>query len=143
MTLQIQLQEQIPDEYLKEFLAGRLIPLDKDPGSPSPAIRPIGIGEVLRRISAKAVTRFLKVDVQLAAGSLQTCSGTESGIEAAVHAMKVIWEEDECEATLLIDAKDAFNTLNRKVTLHNIREICPFYTAFCQIVPKAHQICSL
>jgi hypothetical protein len=74
---------------LKEFLAGRLIPLDKDPGSTVPAIRPIGIGEVLRRITAKAVTRLLKSDIQMAAGSLQTCSGTESGIEAAIHAMKM------------------------------------------------------
>lgn len=30
--------EQIPSEYLTDFLAGRLIPLDKDPGSPTPEI---------------------------------------------------------------------------------------------------------
>ena len=80
--------EQLPSEYLTEFLAGRLIPLDKDPGSENPEIRPIGIGEVLRRIASKTVTRFLKNDIQLSAGALQTCSGTESGIEAAIHAMK-------------------------------------------------------
>ena len=100
--------EDIPSSYLKEFLAGRLIPLDKEPGSIVPAIRPIGIGEVIRRVVAKAVTRILKVDIQMAAGSLQTCSGTESGIEAAIHGMKAIFEDEDCEAVLLINAKNAF-----------------------------------
>ena len=122
--------EQLPSEYLTEFLAGRLIPLDKDPGSESPEIRPIGIGEVLRRIAAKAVTRFLKNEIQMAAGTLQTCSGTESGIEAAIHAMKLQYDEDDCEAVLLIDAKNAFNSLNRKVALHTIRERCPAFYSF-------------
>ena len=122
--------EQIPSQYLTEFLAGRLIPLDKDPGSESPEIRPIGIGEVLRRIASNAVTRFLKNDIQLAAGALQTCSGTESGIEAAIHAMKAHYEEEECEAVLLIDAKNAFNSLNRQVALHSIRERCPAFHCF-------------
>ncbi len=129
--------EEIPSKYLTEFLAGRLIPLDKDPGSLIPDIRPIGIGEVLRRISAKAVTKILRSDIQIAAGSLQTCSGTESGIEAAVHAMKTVFDEDECEAVLLIDAKNAFNTLNRKVALNNIRELCPAFHAFLNNCYKA------
>ena len=44
----------------------------------------------------------------MAAGSLQTCSGTESGIEAAIHGMKAIFEDEDCEAVLLINAKNAF-----------------------------------
>ena len=122
--------EQLPSEYLTEFLAGRLIPLDKDPGSENPEIRPIGIGEVLRRIASKTVTRFLKNDIQLSAGALQTCSGTEFGIEAAIHAMKEHYDQEECEAVLLIDAKNAFNSLNRQVALHTIRERCPAFHSF-------------
>ena len=109
-----------------------LILLDKEPGSIVPAIRPIGIGEVIRRVVAKAVTRILKVDIQMAAGSLQTCSGTESGIEAAIHGMKAIFEDEDCEAVLLIDAKNAFNCINRKVALNNIRELCPPFHRFLQ-----------
>ena len=122
--------EQLPPEYLTEFLAGRLIPLDKDPGSPSPEIRPIGIGEVMRRIASKTVTRFLKNDIQFAAGALQTCSGTESGIEAAIHAMKLQYENEECESVLLIDARNAFNSLNRQVALHTVRDRCPSFHCF-------------
>ena len=40
---------------LKAFTSCRLIPLDKNPG-----IRPIGVGEVLRRVVGKTVSSFLK-----------------------------------------------------------------------------------
>jgi len=52
-------RDEIKPHLLQEFLAGRLIPLEKNPSG----IRPIGVGEVLRRIVAKAVTRFLKQDI--------------------------------------------------------------------------------
>ena len=44
---------------LKELLASRLIPLDKNPG-----VRPIGIGEILRRIIGKCVTWSIKEDIE-------------------------------------------------------------------------------
>ena len=44
----------------------RLIPLDKKPG-----LRPIGVGEVLRKIVSKAVTMLFKNDITHAAGALQ------------------------------------------------------------------------
>jgi hypothetical protein len=72
---------------LSAFVACRLIPLDKDPG-----IRPIGIGEVPRRIIAKAILRVVRDDVKEAVGPLQTCAGFETGCEAAVHALNQIWD---------------------------------------------------
>ena len=47
------------------FVACRLIPLNKNPG-----VRPIGIGEVPRRIIAKAILKVVANDVQSAAGHL-------------------------------------------------------------------------
>ena len=119
-------RDEVKPQLLTEFLAGRLIPLKKNPQG----IRPIGVGEVLRRITAKAVTRFLKQDIQVAAGTLQTCSGIQAGIEAAVHAMKSIFDEEGTEATLLIDATNAFNSMNRVVALHNIKVLCPTFHRF-------------
>ena len=52
----------------------RLIPLDKDPG-----LRPIGIGEVLRRIIGKIVVYILKSELQEDAGELQMCVGGAGG----------------------------------------------------------------
>ena len=59
------------------------------------------------------------------AGSLQLCAGQKSGCEAAAHAMREIYQEEETDAVLLIDASNAFNCLNRKALLHNVRYICP------------------
>ena len=39
--------------------------------------------------------------------------------------MKTVFEKDETEAILLVDAENAFNNLNRKAALHNIQQICP------------------
>ena len=102
------------------FVACRLIPLNKNPG-----VRPIGIGEVPRRIIAKAILKVVENDVQSAAGPLQTCAGHEAGVEAAVHAMKTIHFNECNEGLLLVDASNAFNSLNRIAALHNIQQTCP------------------
>ena len=52
-------------EGLEALVASRLIPLDKCPG-----VRPIGVGEVPRRIIAKAVLRVIGRDIEEAAGPL-------------------------------------------------------------------------
>ena len=84
---------------MEAFLACRLIPLDKNPG-----LRPIGVGEVSRRIAGKVVMKVLKEDVRNSAGGLQLCAGHE----AAVHAMHDVFKSNETEAVLLVDADNAF-----------------------------------
>ena len=107
------------------YTSCRLIPLNKNPG-----VRPIGIGETLRRIVAKSVMTVFKLDIQLAGGCLQTCTGIRSGIEAAIHATRKAWSHQTTDCLLQVDADNAFNRLNRKVALHNIREICPPIATF-------------
>ncbi len=92
-------------------------------------VRPIGVGEIVRRIMAKAVNKVLRIDIQLATGSLQTCAGIEGGIEATIHAMARAYNDDDSEGLLLVDADNAFNSLNRLTALQNIKSLCPpFYT---------------
>ena len=116
----------VPASHTSELLAGRLIPLDKRGGG----IRPIGIGEVLRRIIAKSVASVLRCNIQRAAGTLQTCSGIESGIEGAIHAMRETFELETSEGMLLVDATNAFNNLNREAALNNVRQVCPSFSQF-------------
>ena len=108
------------DGSLDAFVACRLIPLDKNPG-----LRPIGIGEILRRIIGKSVTTVFKMNIMSSVGDLQLCGGQPSGCEAVIHALSQIFREDDCDGILLIDADNAFNRINRKVMLHNIKIICP------------------
>lgn len=110
----------LPVRGLAPFLACRLIALDKNPG-----VRPIGVCEVFRRIVARAVLKIVGPDVEEVCGPLQTCSGLPSGIEAAVHAMQQLYEADDTEGVLLVDARNAFNSLNREVALHNVQRLCP------------------
>ena len=112
--------EHVDPVSLQAFLACRLIPLDKNPG-----VRPIGICEVVRRIVGKAVMAEIKTDVMQAAGPLQLCAGHEAGAEAAVHAMRVIFEDANTDGILFVDASNAFNNLNRSVALINIQYVCP------------------
>ena len=107
-------------QALAPFLACRLIALDKCPG-----VRPIGIGDTARRIITKAVLRILRDDIQDAAGSVQLCAGQISGCEAAVHTVREGFARDDTEAILLVDASNAFNSINRMSALHNIRHLCP------------------
>ena len=118
--------ESIHPGCLREFIACRLVPLDKGCDAYGrPGVRPIGIGEVLRRIIGKSVISLLKKDIQQAAGSLQMCTGVRCGIEATVHMNQKAWQDESTEAALLVDADNAFNRLNRKVALHNVQQLCP------------------
>ena len=105
---------------LEAFLANRLVALDKCPG-----VRPVGIGESPRRIIGKGIAMILKMDIEKAAGVHNMCAGQSAGIEALIHAMTEAYDLMSTEAVLLADASNAFNRLNRKVALHNIRYICP------------------
>ena len=107
------------------YVACRLIPLNKDPGNSQLQIRPIGVGEVMRRIVGKTISWSLSSEIQEAAGPLQVSSGLKGGPEAAIHSMKLKFEEEGTDAIILVDAENAFNKLNRQAALHNIQYICP------------------
>ena len=105
---------------LEAYLASRLVPLAKNPG-----VRPIGIGEVIRRVIGKAILSIIGNDIQEAAGSQQLCAGQDCGIEATIHAMTDVYNSPDVDGVLMADASNAFNSLNRAACIHNIRLSCP------------------
>ena len=105
---------------LSPYLACRLIPLDKNPG-----LRPIGIGETLRRITGKAVISVLRNDIQQCAGGIQLCAGQKGGCEAGIHAMGDLFNDDSSEGLIQVDASNAFNSINRALLLKNLKVLCP------------------
>ena len=94
---------------LEPLLACRLIPFVKNLG-----IRPIGLGEILRRIAGKVVIAATRNDVISSVGSLQVCSLNDAGCEAIDHVINSIYQEEQTEAVMLVDAINAFNAVNRK-----------------------------
>ena len=117
--------EMVDPAILEAYVSCRLIPLDKEPGCTELKIRPIGVGEVLRRIIGKTIMWSLNSEVQEAAGPMQVSAGLKGGAEAAIHSMKQTFEHEATDAVLLVDAENAFNRLNRMAALHNIQYICP------------------
>ena len=99
--------DEVNDNSFEAFLACRLVPLDK-----KPRLRPIGVGEILRRVAGKVVMCIVKKDVMISCSNVQMCSGQEAGSEAAIHAVREVFENEETEAALLVDATNAFNNIN-------------------------------
>ena len=97
---------------LEALLANRGIAIDKCPG-----LRPVGVGEMVRRIIGKAVMSVTGEKVQEAVGSLQLRGGQPAGVESAIHAMRGFLDDDASDGILLIDADNAFNRVNRAVAL--------------------------
>ena len=119
--------QHVPPAYLRAFVACRSIPLDKNPG-----VRPIGIGEVLRRIVSSATMTLLKPDIIQATAPRQTSAGIMGGSEAIIHAVRRMWEDPEVECILLVDAYNAFNVLARKQALRNIKYTCQEMSMFVE-----------
>jgi len=110
----------VDPEGISALVACRLIALDKCPG-----VRPVGIGETLRRLISKAVLQVARDDIQRVVGCLQLCAGQEAACEAGILAMRSLFEDGAVEAVLLVDASNAFNSLNREAALLNTRILCP------------------
>jgi len=108
----------IPHDYISTLLACRLVPLKKKDNG----IRPVGVGECLRRIIGKTITGLLKEDIIHAV--IAGMCGLESSTEAAIHDVRKSFEEDSSECLLLVDVDNAFNKLNRKVSLEYIKRLC-------------------
>ena len=100
---------------LYPLLASRLIAVNKMPG-----VHPIGVGEVVRRIIGKAILRVVRQDVLSVTGIDQLCAGQPGGCEAAIHAIRHLFRSPDCEAVLLADAQNAFNSLNKGAALLNV-----------------------
>ena len=104
-------------------MSGRLIALNKQPG-----IRPVGVGETWRRMMAKCLLKVAGPEAKTACGTTQLAAGLEAGVEGAIHAMRVLWEDHKKEEDwgfLLIDARNAFNEENRTAMLWAVRHECP------------------
>ena len=74
----------------RALMACRLVALDKQPGT-----RPVGIGELYRRLMAKCVLHTVGGRATNACGNYNLCVGLKAGIEGGVHVIREAMKEAE------------------------------------------------
>ena len=90
-----------------------------------PGVRPIAVGETFRRIVGRAVMRIIESDVLSAIAPYQLCISIPSACEVGAHVMRRLFDQDNVQGILFVDASNAFNSLNRVAALHNVPLVCP------------------
>ena len=77
---------------------------------------------------AKCLLKVAGPEAKAACGTTQLAGGLEAGIEVAIHAMRVLWDEHKKEEDwgfLFIDAHNAFDEENRIAMLWVVRHERP------------------
>jgi hypothetical protein len=72
----------------RAMMANRLVALDKQPGT-----RPVGIGEIYRRLWAKCLLKAIGSQATAACGNYNLCAGLQAGIEGAIHAVRAAFSD--------------------------------------------------
>jgi hypothetical protein len=123
-VVQLLAQGGAPAQLAEDFAGAKLLALKKPKGG----IRPIAIGEVLRRIVGKCLCDTVKEDAQQFFEPLQVGVACKLGVDAAVHSCRK-WAElhkhNREKALLKIDFSNAFNTVDRDTVLSQVRSKFP------------------
>ena len=110
---------------LAPFVAGApLMALAKAGGG----LRPIAIGETIRRLVSKCCCEATVEDAKIIFGSLQVGVATSGGAEASVHAVRRLakeFGEDPGKIMLKVDFSNASNLVNRTEMLAQVFEKLP------------------
>ena len=96
-------------------------------------MRPIGVGEVLRRIVGKVIVSTLRNDIITSVGPLQVCARQESGCEAAVHDMSKMYKEEHTKINSdgkMVAYADHFSAAD------SISSLKYWWDTLCELGPK-------
>ena len=99
----------------------RLIALPKTGGD----IRPIAIGECLRRVTAKVICRQKKESFATYFEPIQHGVAVEGGTERLVHHVNLLLESHDDWVLLKSDIKNAFNSIERALLLPMVKKSFP------------------
>ena len=108
----------LPPRIRPVFFGANLIALGKKGGG----IRPIAVGNTLRRSSAKCTGTMAKSNRCVECGNVQLGYGTQRGAEAAAHATRLYVRQEHSPDQILlkIDMKNAFNSISREALLATV-----------------------
>ena len=99
-------------------------------------LRPIAVGEVLRRLTSKCVVRAVQSEAVTILSPLQVGVGVSAGCEAIVHSLASILNDGsilpESRCTLLVDFSNAFNSIDRGLMFEEARARIPSMSSWLE-----------
>ena len=127
-------QGSIPREIAVLLSASRLISLPKSNGD----VRPIAVGEVLRRLTARAMCLEVKSELATFFAPIQHGVATEGGSELMIHQVQLLLESHPEWSVLKSDVSNAFNSLHRS---HMFKEVAASFPSIYQHVCQMYGHC--
>ena len=117
----------LPQEAQPWFCGARLIALQKQPTG----VRPIAVGETLRRLAGKCLVRRCQDEVIEKLLPHQMGVGIANACEIISHAVRA-WAETAAadETLILVDFSNAYNSLDRQKMLEAIAEDAPAFLPY-------------
>ena len=122
----------VPPNVIPYLCGALLLPcLTKNGG-----LRPIAVGEVLRRLTSKCVTRAVLPEAINILSPLQVAVGLPGVCEAIVHSVVDVLEDHtippDHKHILMVDFSNAFNCVSRKAIFDEVRSHIPSITAWME-----------
>lgn len=128
--ISVLLSGNVPESVCPWLYGASLTALKKKDGG----IRPIAVGNVLRRLTAKLACQSTQTGANQFFQPIQLGCGTRGGAEAAVHAIRHYMSTSQNDEVLVkLDFKNAFNSINRGMLLEEI------YDKFKSLYPFIYQ----
>jgi len=118
----------LPAEIKPIIFGAKLTALTKKCGG----LRPIAVGDTIRRLTAKCACAAVKRRAEAILRPKQLGCGTRGGVEAAVHAARIVMESGDQHNTMIkLDFTNAFNTIRRDDVAASLAswmpELCSFF----------------
>ncbi len=123
----------IPSEITPHLCGALLLATKKKSGG----LRPIAVGEVLRRLVSKCVARSVRLSAVNYLSPLQLGVGIPNGAEALVHAIRNVLLDDSIPSdkkyVLQLDLSNAFNNVSRLCMFDSIRKHLPLISGWMEL----------
>ena len=121
-----------PPEIVPHLCGASLFACKKKGGG----LRPIAVGEILRRLTSKCISRGVQAEAFCVLTPLQVGVGVPVGCEAIVHAVAHVQEDTNIHPeerwTLLLDFSNAFNSVDRGSMFREVRDRIPSMAAWIE-----------
>ena len=112
----------VPNAIIPFFFGATLCALRKNDGS----LRPIAIGNVLRRLISKAISASLRDRAATLLSPNQLGVGIHGGAEAAVHSARHLLSQcAEGQGLVKLDFRNAFNAISRSAVMKSVHDHLP------------------